>query len=100
MAGRENLLSQQFSKAIGVGSAEVLGPNPKRVSLLLSSSSLVRYTVGFGQDPVLDQGLTIQVGANPVYLHVDTVGECITREIRVVASAAGGYCGGIEAMHG
>lgn len=87
---------QSVSVAIGAADVQALGPNPVRQSLTFSAPRVARYSVGFGQPAVLDTGITIQIGANPVTITREDVGDDIASMVRIISTGAGESIGIVE----
>lgn len=65
---KRKLYPRTQGAVVGVASSEVLGPNPNRHSLILSGNNAARVTFDLGGPAVLDQGITLQAGGQPIIL--------------------------------
>lgn len=62
-------LRNQQTRLIANASSTVLaGPNPSRKALLISAPPTNRFTLSFGADAVLDQGITLYPAGPPLQL--------------------------------
>lgn len=65
---------------------------------LLVSQPTGRATLGFQGAAILDQGITIHQGSQPLILLDDHVGQAITEDISVIASVSGIVIGGLDIL--
>lgn len=81
-------MARMFARtvAIDVTSSQILGPNPRRTGLILSNPSANRYSVAFGEDAVLDGGVTMMPNSAPAQLNAETCGYDLTSSIHAIAS--------------
>lgn len=67
----------QQTVIVGITDTRLLGPNPRRHSLLLIPppvGAANRYTVSFANPAVLDQGINLSPGSLPFLLDHDNFG--------------------------
>lgn len=88
MTKYEEVQSKSHAITMGAASAVVLPNNPKRIRLILCPPVAGRYSVGFGEDAVLDRGITIFAGDHILELSKDYHGRDIERTIHVIGSVA------------
>lgn len=81
---------------IATTDSQLLGPNPNRHSLLISSGLSNRFTISFGDAAVLDKDITIYPGQAPLILRYDDFGGAITEEIRAISAGAAQFVSVVE----
>lgn len=81
--------STTYHFTIGTSSTLILGPNPKRTSLVLNGDNTNTITVGFDGNQVANQGLTVSQYQPTIAVDRIDVGEQIANPVYAVASAAG-----------
>jgi hypothetical protein len=74
--------------SVGTTDTPLLGPNKKRVGVIISCPSTNRITIDFGIPAVLDQALTMYPSGQPVQLFVRDWGDAIKEEIRAISAIA------------
>lgn len=73
---------------IGIASSQILGPNPRRKMLVLSSPRTNRVSYFFGEEAVLDGGITLSADRVPLVLTHDECGEALHEAIFAIAAVA------------
>lgn len=81
-------IPRSFGAVVGVADTEVLGPNPRRVSVTFSSDTAVEYWIAFGQPAVVNQGIRVPPNTTALVLGGNTGREAITGAIHVIAGGA------------
>lgn len=82
------ILRNQRTVQVGAGDVQLLGPNRRRKSLLISAPAVHDVWVSFTGPATGSQGLPIHPGTTPVVLGHDDIGDAIHEEIR--ATCPGG----------
>lgn len=72
----------------GAADAIVMGPNPKRTALIISSSSAQPVSIAFGESSVTNPLVTLRVNTEPLILTRDLIGDDITLPVRGSAGGA------------
>lgn len=88
-AGRMHTAVNPVTTSVGVASTQVLGPNPKRIGILVSCPTTNRITLSFDQPAVLDAGIQLYPTNPPVWIPIQNIGDIITQPLHAVSSAAG-----------
>ena len=81
----KKLLRSQTSVVVGTSSAQLIVPNDKRFSIVISCPRTNRITLSFGAPAVLDQGITLFPGGLPFVLLYNYVGGSIREEVFAIA---------------
>ena len=89
-------ITRSITVALAVTTQQIFGPNPRRVSVTLSPPIAGRSSFGFGEDAILDRGLTLHAGNNPVQLIKGQCAQDIERSIHIIHSAGGESNGFVE----
>lgn len=89
----------QQSATVGAAAGNVLGGNIHRRRLTISPPSAGRVTIQFGGTAVLDQGVTVQTGTQPLHLDISDMGDLIRQPVSAIADAAGRVLSLIEYIH-
>lgn len=71
-----------------LATGQILGPSPKRVGLIFSAPPTNRLTISFGSLAVLDQGITLYPGQNPLQLWVKDFGRGLRQPIFAASAVA------------
>ena len=79
---------QPVSVSIPTTSAQILGPSDRRYGLIFSAPQANRYTIGFGAEAVLDQGLTIYPTQAGLLLTYNDVGDAVAQPITAISAVA------------
>lgn len=77
-------------------STQLLGPQDRRFSLIISAPASNRITLSFLGAAVLDEGITLHPGGPPLVLEWDTLGGSITASIQAIAAIAAQTIGVVE----
>ena len=94
----KNPMARHLTIPLTAASVQVLGPNPRRLALLLSSSSTLAYFVAFGEPVTVDNGIHIPAGFPPhTFLTRAMFGDLICGAVFVL-STAGGNVGMVEVL--
>lgn len=75
-----------FNATVEVTSTVLLGPNPRRVGVVLSAPAANRISYSFGNVAVLDSGITLHAGQAPITLHKDQCGFDVASQLNAIAS--------------
>lgn len=70
---------------VGVASSVLIANDPRREALIFSQPSAGRVSFAFGEDAVLDGGITIHSGGSPITLTYQHIGEAIRDAIHGIA---------------
>lgn len=81
--------SRSLSLPVTIASAQLLGPNPNRVAVLLSSHDVTLYAVAFGEEATATTGILVHPGTAPILLRIEDYGESIRGPINVIGG--GGF---------
>lgn len=76
-----------ISVIVGVTAAPAISPNPRREHLILSPPGSGRVTLSPSAAVVIDGGLTLSAGMQPIRLCRHEIGELITQQWYAVGSA-------------
>lgn len=78
------------AKAFTFGAADAiaLGNNESRRSIVFSPALVESYSVAFGEPAVINGGLTIRPGMQPMVITAGDVGDVITLAVHIVGSGA------------
>jgi hypothetical protein len=90
------LLKDQRFQSVGLTDTQLLGPNFKRLAVLISAPLQNRITLAFGMPAVLDQGITLYPGAAPLYLTMDMIGQSIREEIHAITTVGAQSIGALD----
>lgn len=71
----------QTTKTIATTSTQLIGPNPKRIGLIINSPVANRLTLSFTNPAVADQGINLYAGDPPLVLKRRDFGNAIQQEI-------------------
>ncbi len=74
------------SAAFTAASSVALGANGSRWSITFSPALVEGYSVGFGETAVINAGLTIRAGMQPLTLTREQLGDAITLPIHIVGT--------------
>ena len=86
------------SAVIGTSSAQLLGAAPTRKCVILSPPAAGRVSISSGTTAVLDAGITLTAGMQPIILNVDYAGAWIQGVISAIADAASRTVGIVEVL--
>lgn len=64
-------------RTVGVASSVLLANDPRREALILSQPAAGRVSFAFGEDALLDGGITLHAGGSPIQLTYAMLGEAI-----------------------
>lgn len=79
----------QRSVVIGTSDTQLLGPNARRVGLILSAPPTNRITIQFGDSPaVLDQGITLYPAGPPLVLMDGASAQWAREGVRAISAVA------------
>lgn len=87
-----------LSVVVATTSTSLIGPNPHRTALIISSGLTNRFSVAFGVAAILDSGLTIRPGVNPIILSRDVLGDAITQAVTAIFAAVGEVVAVLEVL--
>ena len=90
------LYRQQFSVSVGLTDTPLLGPNERRVKLIISAPAANRLTLSFNGAAVDKAGVTLYAGNPPLVLDEEHIGQAIREEIRAIMAVAGETIGGLD----
>lgn len=71
---------------LAVNSANALPADEHRQSITFSPALVESYSVGFGEDAVINRGLTVRAGMQPFTLTREQIGDAITLPMAIVGS--------------
>jgi hypothetical protein len=69
-------------------SVQLLQANEKRTALIISAGPTNRFTLSFGQDAVLDSGITVFPATRPLQLRQCDYGCAVKKQIFAISAAA------------
>lgn len=69
-------------------STSLVGPNPNRVAIVISSGPTNRITLNMGGIAALDAGINIHPLSSPLILDKETYGDAITNSINAISAVA------------
>lgn len=72
--------------SVTAASTIALGVSKTRDKVVLSAHATARYSIAFGEDAVLDAGITLQALVAPVVITREMVGDLIESPITVIGS--------------
>lgn len=87
---------QTHSVSVGLTSTVIIGPNPKRHALILTGVAAQDTSYGFGEDAVLNRGLTFPNATMPMVLKYDDLGDALYQSVRAITEIAPGVVGIVE----
>ncbi len=76
--------------AVGVGDTVVLEANPHRRHIILGNAGTAALYVRLGQKAAVNSGMPLPVGAIPIEVDAETIGNGVGLTVHCIASAAGG----------
>lgn len=86
-----------FSVSVPNTSVQLLGPNPRRHAVVISSPAAGVLTIAFANSVTLDAGIHIHPATLPLILRREYFGDAIGQPIAVISSVAGPTTvGGVE----
>lgn len=71
--------SSQSNQTVATTSNYFLSPAPTRVAVIVSAPATNRFTLSLAEPAVLDQGITLYPGKNPLILTVEEHGDIVTK---------------------
>lgn len=81
---------------LAAASSKAFGVNPRRKALYFSPPTAGRYSVAFGEDAVLDKGITIYTATEGLWVTDDEIGVEMIQQVNVIAAGAAS-AGAVEA---
>lgn len=78
----------QVTKTIATTSTQLIGPNPKRIGLIINSPVANRLTLSFTNPAVADEGIILYAGDQPLHLKRRDFGMAIQQEIFAIMNTA------------
>ena len=87
MNGIGNVYLNQVTATTTGADQPLIGPNRRRRALIFSAPQSGRVTISFSGPAVLDNGLTMYTGTAPFEIDMDTLGNSMMGEIRIIGSA-------------
>lgn len=88
----------QRAAPVGMSSTLLASALTGRVGLILSAGALNRYSVAFGQQAVLNQGITVYPGNQPLVLADRDLGGSLSQDIWAIMETAGESVGVVELL--
>jgi hypothetical protein len=81
--------SRSLSFAVTGAVANFLGPNFQRIGLWFFPPTVGRYSIGFGEDAVLDRGHTMRTtDTSPIYVSYTNIGQDVNQRVSLVSDVA------------
>jgi hypothetical protein len=79
---------QNTVQALAASSRQLVQANEKRTALIISAGPTNRFTLSFGQDAVLDSGITVFPATRPLMLRQCDVGCAVKKQVSVISAVA------------
>lgn len=79
-------VDQQTVSVSNAASTPLVRENNKRTRLIISAPPTNRFTISFGQDAVLDQGITVYPATLPLVIDEQGYGCCIKKQINAISA--------------
>lgn len=88
MATTKTGVNNVAASILVASSRQILGPNPQRIAAIFVAPATNRYTIGFAQAAVLDQGLTIPPATQAFAMTKAEYGSLIEHPFTAISAVA------------